>query len=308
MNTPNVFHILCRKDYLMEPLQAAFPQAVLTDSWQDAAAQAVIADPAELTERNLCSLPFLQLAHSARAGYDAADTAFLRERGIALCCARGIYSVPIAEDIVCKILTYTTNTWLYNHQKLFCEYRSTADRRCLPSMTVGFLGTGSIAQEAAARLRPFGCKVLGYKRTPVDAVPGFDEVFYGEYGLFAVLTRSDIVVVALDLNPGTRHLLDASRIAQMKPGSALINIARGAVVDEAALIAALRSGHLRYAGLDVFEVEPLPQDSPLWAMPQVTVTPHASGRCAENHEALARMVVDNLHRLQNGQPLVNRVF
>lgn len=307
MNT-SPLHILCRKEYLLEPLQAAFPQAIITDSWQDVAAQVVIADPAELTEGNLCGLSMLQLVHSARAGYDAADTAYLRSRGVALCCARGIYSVPIAEDIVCKILTCTTNTWLYNHQKLCREYRSTADRRCLPNMTIGFLGTGSIAQEAAARLRPFGCKVLGYKRTPVEAVPGFDVVCYGEEGLCTVLGSSDIVVIALDLNPSTRHLLDARRIAMMKPGSALINIARGAVVDEAALITALRSGHLRYAGLDVFEVEPLPQDSPLWDMPQVTVTPHASGRCTENHEALAHMVVDNLHRLHGGQPLVNRVF
>ncbi len=299
--------LICRKPYAISALREAFPQAVIRERFQPCGAQAVIADPQELTRENLDQLPDLTLALCARAGFDAADTAYLRQRGIHLCNARGLYSVPIAEDIVCKILLFTTNALIYQQQARRREYRAHPERRCLSSMTVGFLGTGSIARETAARLRPFGCRILGYKRSRVDTLDGFDALYYGD-SLNELLPQCDIVVASLDLNPSTFHLIGVERLSLMKEGAALINIARGPVVDEAALVAALQSGHLAYAGLDVFETEPLPATSPLWDLPQAVVTPHASGLCVENHPRYAAMAVENLRRWQAQQPLQNQIF
>lgn len=300
-------HLICRKPYLTAGLQKAFPEDAISETW-DPQAEIVVAEPKELVPALLDQLPDLKLALCARAGYDTADIAYLKARGIMLCNAWGLYSIPIAEDIVCKLLIWSTNTWLYNQQKAHCIYQSTPERSCLTSMTIGFLGTGSIAQEAAIRLKAFGCRILGYKRTPCDPIKNFDSLFFGPSGLKSILSQSDAVVLAVNLNPETRHMVNAETIRWMKDGAAIINIARGSVVDEDALIQALRSGKLSYAGLDVFETEPLPPDSPLWTFPQVTLTPHASGLCRENHSRLEQMVIENLRRYQEGEALINRVL
>ena len=105
-----------------------------------------------------------------------------------------------------------------------------------------------------------------------------------------------------------KHLLNAQTIQWMRKGSALINIARGGVVEEAALIQALRSGKLGYAGLDVFETEPLPADSPLWNLPQAVITPHAAGLCYENHAMLEQLVIENIQNYKAGRPLHNQIL
>lgn len=300
-------HVICRKVYLTAALQAAFPEDIISESWNQAA-EVVIAEPNEMVPDLLDQLPHLKLALCARAGYDAADTGYLKARKIVFCNARGLYSVPIAEDIVCKILIWSTNTWLYNEQKAHCIYRSVPERSCLGSLTIGFLGTGSIARQAAFRLKSFGCRVLGYKRTPCEKIECFDGLFFGRAGLQSLLKQSDAVVLAMDLNPDTHHIMNHETIRWMKDGAAVINIARGGIVDENALINALRNGKLSYAGLDVFETEPLPADSPLWDFPQVTLTPHVSGLCRENHGLLEQMVIENLRRYRDGKEFINRVL
>lgn len=300
-------HLVCRKPYLTPGIRAAFPKDRVSEDW-DPKAEIVIAEPKELVPALLDQMPNLKLALCARAGFDAADTGYLKARGVAFCNARGLYSVPIAEDVVCKILIWSTNTWQYNQQKAHRIYQAIPERSCLSSLTIGFLGTGSIARQAAARLKAFGPRILGYKRTPCDKIEDFDGLFFGSSGLEKVLSQSDAVVLAVDLNHDTRHILNAETIRWMKDGAAIINIARGSVVDEGALVEALRSGKLSYAGLDVFETEPLPADSPLWTFPQVTLTPHASGLCRENHGMLEQMIIENLRRYRDGKEFINRVF
>lgn len=303
--------IVCRKPYVVEGLRAAFPDARIVDAFDAPGAdvaRTVIAEPSELVADNLDQLPRLRLALCSRAGYDAADLAYLKERGVMLCNARGLYSIPIAEDIVCKILMGTTNAWRYAAQKIEHVYRVAPERRCLSSMTVGFAGVGSIACEAAMRLRPFGCRVVGWRRSVRPTPDGFDAVYVGEDGWRALLNEADVLVLAVDLNPGTAGLLDADAIALMRDGAMVVNIARGGVVDEAALIEALHAGKLAYAGLDVFETEPLPTDSPLWNLPNVAISPHASGVCTENHTRFEAMTIDNLRSFFCGSKLVNRVL
>jgi phosphoglycerate dehydrogenase-like enzyme len=300
--------IICRKAYLLEPLRNAFPQFRISEQWDLPGAEIVIAEPSELVAEHLERLPDLAMAQCARAGYDAADCAYLQSRKIKLCNAKGLYSEPIAEDIVCKILFYTTNAWNYTAQKAEHLYCAIPQRSCLRELTVGFLGTGSIAQTAAMYLNAFGCRKLGYKRSAVPSLAGFDRLYYGEDGLRQLLSESDLIVITLELNRETYHRINSETIRQMRQGAAIINVARGEVIDEKALIAALQAGWIRYAGLDVFEEEPLPGTSPLWDMPQVMLTPHAAGMCSQNHARLAQLVTENVRRYLDGLPLKNQVF
>jgi glyoxylate/hydroxypyruvate reductase A len=162
-----------------------------------------------------------------------------------------------------------------------------------PSRTrVGLLGLGALGAAAAEDLRRAGFSVAGWSRSG-QSLPGI-ETATGADGLSGLLTRSDIVVCLLPLTADTRGLLDAARLAQMKPGASLINFARGPIVVTHDLIAALDSGHLAHAVLDVFDVEPLPTDSALWDHPRVTVLPHISA--PTDRASAAGIVAANVRR------------
>jgi phosphoglycerate dehydrogenase-like enzyme len=126
--------------------------------------------------------------------------------------------------------------------------------------------------------------------------------------LHEVLPGLDWLVLALPLTAETRHILDAEALALLRPEASVINIGRGALIDETALVAALRDGRLAGAGLDVFEVEPLPEESPLWELPNVILTPHSSGTNPGNDERAAAIFFENLRRFRADEPLRNEVF
>jgi D-3-phosphoglycerate dehydrogenase len=156
----------------------------------------------------------------------------------------------------------------------------------LKGKTLGLIGLGGIGNEVARIARGIGMEVIAWNRSsrPEAGVPlvGLDEL----------LARADVISLHLALNDETRGLIDARRLAQTKPGAILVNTARGALVDEAALLDALRSGHIRHAGLDVFHAEPLKPDHPLAQMDQVTLTSHAAFRTLEASETLMRRAID----------------
>jgi phosphoglycerate dehydrogenase-like enzyme len=149
-------------------------------------------------------------------------------------------------------------------------------------------------------------KVIGVRRGPRRADDPVDEL-HPPAALPGLLARCDWLVIACPLTPETRGLVDARLIAALPRGARIINVARGEIVAEQALIDALRSGHLGGACLDVFEAEPLPPDSPLWNLPNVLVTPHNSAAAAGNDERVLAIFLDNLGRWQRGEPLVNEV-
>jgi D-3-phosphoglycerate dehydrogenase len=152
--------------------------------------------------------------------------------------------------------------------------------------TLGLIGLGGIGREVVRIAKGIGMEVIAYNRTPQPqaSVPQVD--------IDTLLARADVVSLHLTLGDETRGFLSAERIARMKPGALLINTARGALVDEAVLIAALRSGHIRHAGLDVFHAEPLKADSPLARLPNVTLTSHAAFRTLEASMTLLRRAID----------------
>jgi glyoxylate/hydroxypyruvate reductase A len=168
---------------------------------------------------------------------------------------------------------------------------------------VGMLGLGALGAACARALAGLGFAVSGWSRRPAE-VPGV-ACHTGADGLAEVLATSDIVVILLPATPETDNLLDATRIAQMKPGAVLINPGRGTLVDDAALLAALDSGQLSHATLDVFRTEPLPPDHPFWSHPRVTVTPHIAA--TTRPETSAPVIAENIARIVEGRDLLYRV-
>lgn len=173
----------------------------------------------------------------------------------------------------------------------------TAQRR------VGFLGLGNLGRPAAEAIRDLGFPVAGWSRSKHD-IPGVI-TFHGKEGLKELLRRSDIIVNLLALTPETENILNATAFATLPRGAAVINAGRGQHLDEEALVAALDSGHLRAATLDVFRIEPLPASSPLWQHPRVTIIPHASR--AIFPESLIPQVAENVRRLDAREPLLQVV-
>jgi glyoxylate/hydroxypyruvate reductase A len=170
--------------------------------------------------------------------------------------------------------------------------------------TVAVLGAGAIGGEAARLLQAAGFRVLGWGRRPRSDDSPFP-VLSGAQGLARALGEADIVVLLLPLTPATRDLVDAGFLAGMKPGAALINAGRGALVDEDALLAALDEGRLSHAVLDVFRTEPLPGGHPFWTHPRVTVTPHNAG--ATRPDSALAAVVANVRRGLRGEPMADLV-
>lgn len=181
-------------------------------------------------------------------------------------------SVPIGELIICYILEIFKNSRLFYRQQEQKLWKANPDILEITGKTICFLGTGLIAREAAARLRPFHATLVGLN-TSGHAVPEFDQVL-PMTALEQVLQGADVVVSALPATPDTFHLLDKKTLRLIPKGATLINISRGSVIDEKALETLVVENYFRGVALDVFETEPLPEDSPLWTDPHVIVTPH----------------------------------
>jgi len=176
--------------------------------------------------------------------------------------------------------------------------------------TLCIVGMGNIGRAVAERARPFGVRVVGVKRTvrEDDAAWDYADELYATRDLHPALQEADYVVVTLPGTPETYRLLNAEAISAMKPGAYFVNVGRGKVVDEGALIEALKSGQLSGAALDVFEEEPLPRESPLWVLENVIVSPHSTDNVPGlTNELQTELFCDNLRRYLNGEPLRNEL-
>ncbi len=228
------------------------------------------------------------------AGLDRIPVDEVRRRGITLKNARGVYSGPMAEHAVWAALTmYRQRAYYMNNQAghVWNKLRVIPE---LAGKTVCVLGCGSVGTACAERFGGMGCRVIGVNRT-LRENPAFEKI-YSFAEMADALCAADLIVVTLPLNDETRHLLDAERLAQMKDGAILINIARGLLIDTDALLAAL-DAKLGGAALDVFETEPLPADSPLWEHPKILLTPHNSFLGEHNADRLDGVIMGNLKDL-----------
>ena len=235
------------------------------------------------------SLRYLQITS---AGLDRIPLDWVRERGIKLCNAEGVYSGPMAEWTVMRILELLRRVPQNFRMQLAGEYKRDFKWQELAGKKVFMAGFGAYGREIARRLKPFGVTLTVFNRSRKED-SNVDE-FLPLSELKARLPEADILVLAVALTGETRHLIDTDAFARMKRGALLVNASRGPVVDEAALVTALTDGTLAGAALDVFETEPLPADSPLWKLENVLLSAHNSYFGNNNHRRMMELVLKNL--------------
>jgi phosphoglycerate dehydrogenase-like enzyme len=214
--------------------------------------------------------------------------------------AAGAYAVAVAEHVVALLLASTKR--LAQCARAGRWNRDELEGVPLAGSTVGIVGAGGIGREAIKRLAPFDVRILALTRSGAP-VPGADRSF-GPDGLHELLTESDFVVLGAPLTPETRGLIGARELDLLGPAGVLVNVARGALVDTDAVVAALREGRLGGALLDVTDPEPLPDGHPLWSEPRALITPHVANTRAQLDVAFARRVEENVRRFRAGEELL----
>jgi phosphoglycerate dehydrogenase-like enzyme len=222
--------------------------------------------------------------------------------------ASGMHARPLAEFCSMVMLMHTRGLLQLQRQQRECRWERYAGTD-LEGRTLGIVGVGKIGVEVARQARALGLNVLGVKRSVAGVDPAslnLDELYAPE-GLREVLRRSEYLVLVTPHTGETERMIGAAELALLPRGAVLINIGRGALIDEAALIAALRSGHLGGAALDVFDTEPLPAEHPFWEMPNVLVSPHSASTSDRENSRLTDLFCENLRRYLDGRPLINQL-
>ncbi len=330
----------------LERIRAAAPGARLVNVSVEGLADGPLDDvevllrgwlSADAFDRLLARTPRLVWVHSASAGVERVLTRAGRERGLVITNARGVFSRPIAEYVMMMILAVSRRL----PQLLELQHERTwqpLEGAELRDVTVGIVGLGSIGRAVGALATAFGCRVIATRRRseagagpaepaadgtgaaqPMPGRPpdhGPDDRALGEMtldrvlgpdGLPDLLAESDFVVLAAPLTPETEGMIDDESLAIIKPGAWVINVARGRLIDERALLRALREGRIGGAVLDTFAEEPLPPDSPFYDLPNVIVTPHTSWSSGRVLDRSVVLFCDNLGRFAAGEPLLNVV-
>ena len=239
----------------------------------------------------------LKLIQLLSAGLDRVPLEYINEKGIQLYNAGDVYSIPMAEWAVLKILEiYKQSRFFYQNQDQH-RWQKNRDLLELTGKKVAIIGLGKIGLAIAERLKPFGVEIsavdiMEVKSESVDRLWMFED-------LDQVLGTSDIVILTLPLTEQTRHLINARRLKLIPDQGVLINLSRGAVADEAALIETLQTGKFRGVAIDVFEEEPLPAENPLWGFDNVIITPHNSYVSELVTEKLFTLIFANLEQYMN---------
>jgi phosphoglycerate dehydrogenase-like enzyme len=254
--------------------------------------------------RTATNLRWLQLPSAGADSY--MDREVYHHQDILLTNSSGVFGLPIAEHVFAMILAYNRNLTEYAWQQKESKWKGIRRTKDFYGSTIGIIGMGDIGTEVAKRAKALGAKVLGVKRT-LSAAPEYVDRIYTTEALDEVLEQSDYVVLAVPGTKKTTGLITEERLRKMKPDAFLVNIGRGTLVDQEALIRALREGWIGGAGLDVTTPEPLPQDSPLWELSNVIITPHASGSSPSNDIRRMGIFLRNLERYLSGQTLENLV-
>lgn len=306
----------------LDPGQLAELQAVAPNvtflvglSEDEALAHAAEIDGADahvLDDALLAAATDLRWVQAWSAGVDR----YLRLEGlrsndrIVLTNMQGVHGPAIAEHVFAMLLSQTRDlpAWYAAQREGRWDRAAGSDLTTLAGRTMFVVGMGGIGSEVARRAKAFDMRVLATVRDATGReVPPYVDQLGSAGDLDRFLAQADVVVVTLPLTDATRGLFDAARFAQMPAGSRFVNIGRGPIVDTDALVAALRSGHLASAALDVTDPEPLPADHPLWRLPNVLITPHVSSRAELTGERRWEVLRENMRRFGAGEPLLNVV-
>lgn len=241
------------------------------------------------------------------AGTDHVPMDALADHGVAVTNAGGVHAPGIAEQAIGNMLIFTRRLHEGWRRKQNAEWRHFQSHE-LAGSTVTVVGLGSIGQAVVQRLAGFEVETIGVRYTPSKGGPTDTVVGFESDAIHAALARSDYAVLACPLTDVTRKLIGAEELATMPVDSVLINTARGAIVDTAALVSALRSNAIRGAALDVTDPEPLPADHPLWALENCLITPHTGGHTPKHWDRLAEILARNVECLEAGEELENQVL
>jgi phosphoglycerate dehydrogenase-like enzyme len=265
---------------------------------------------ADAFERLLAHAPSLRWVHSAAAGVERLVTPAARARGLAITNARGVFSRPIAEYVLLMMLAVSRRLPQLLELQAERTWQPLAGRE-LRDVTLGIVGFGSIGRAVAELAAPFGPRVIAMRRDPSPR-PGEPELpagvdLRGPEAFGDLLAVSDFIVLALPLTVETEDLVDDRALALMKRTAWLINVARGRLIVERALLRALAEGQLGGAVLDAFRDEPLPATSPFYDLPNVILTPHTSWSSGRVLDRSVELFAENLRRFAAGEPLLNRV-
>lgn len=247
----------------------------------------------------------LRWIQSSAAGMDHCLVPPVIESDIVVSSASGLFANQVAEQTMALLLGLIRSmpTFYAAQQRHEFIRRPTGD---LCGKRVGIVGFGGNGRRIAEVLSPFRCQIVATDMFPRDKPTYVDEL-WPSHQLDRLLGSVDIAILCIPLNELTRGLIDANRLGKMPVGSILVNVARGQVVAEHDLVEKLRSGHLGAAALDVTETEPLSADSPLWDMPNVTITPHVGAQSAQRVSDTTDFFCKNLQRFRRGEPLLNQV-
>ena len=254
------------------------------------------------------NVKWLQLLN---AGFEKVNLAMLRSRGIIFTNARSVYCCTIAEDVIAKILVLARN---YIRHFMDQQNNFWPDDAQLPNnnldlqgRVLGIMGAGAIGREIATRARVLGLQVRGYDPY-LKKQEGFDCIYNDAGGLERLLRESDFVVTSLPVTDETRDIINTRTLGMMKPTAFLINVARGEIVDEMALVEALNNHRICGAALDVTKEEPLPPEHPLWTAENVLITPHRAAYGDQMTYRMCNLIEKNIHHYLAGEPLEDRVL
>ena len=331
MDTISVVSTLSFSDELLDRLRSVSPRLVVTQQTASAADElpAGWLDQAEILYTGSAlpdpaRAPRLRWVQLHSAGVDHVLDTPLWRSDVAVTTSSGIHAPNIAEYVLTMMLAFTRRLPRMLAYQARAEWPSQRwEQFAAPELrraTVGVMGYGSIGREIGRLAHAFGMRVLGLRRSVgTGRLPEFElpelagrpgaepDLIFTPDRLAEMLPACDYVVLALPHTPATYHFIDEAALRAMKPSALLVNIGRGALVDEAALARALREGWIAGAALDVFEQEPLPADSPLWKMDNVIISPHIAGFTPHYDERATALFAENLRRYLAGDPLLNQI-
>ncbi|MHC2066706.1 D-2-hydroxyacid dehydrogenase [Bremerella sp. T1] len=296
----------------VEAIQQVAPDAEVIDAGQEGIADAILEADIFCGHAKV-PMPWAQVVEqgklkwiqSSAAGMDHCLVPEVISSDIVVSSASGLFANQVAEQTFSLLLGLIRSLPVFFRAQTVKDYtrRPTHD---LHGKTVGIVGLGGNGRRIAEILSAFQTRIIATDLFPYDCPPHVDALWPADR-LDDLLAESDVVILTLPLNASTYHIIDDGRFAAMKQDAWFINVARGQVVKEAALIDALQSGKLLGAGIDVAEIEPLPADSPLWNMKNVIITPHVGAQSASRNADATRLFCTNLQRYLQGEPPINLV-
>ncbi|WP_222920100.1 D-2-hydroxyacid dehydrogenase [Natrinema sp. SYSU A 869] len=298
-----------------ESVDAVFPPGELAASLADLPIEVAVIDDdgipscdAVVTLEHREAFLEVDWVHSIQAGVDRFPFDAFEAADVILTNSTGIHDRTVGETVAGYLLLFARrlHDYVANQQERRWDRPEWDEAFTLPGSSACVVGTGTLGRGVAETLGGLGVRVTGVRRSG-DPVPGFDEI-YANDRLFEAIADAEFVIVTVPLTDETRHLFDAEAFDAMRDDAYFVNVARGPVVDEPALIDALEGDALAGAALDVFEEEPLPKDSPLWGMDEVIISPHCAAYTRDYFRDVGEIVRENVDRLAADEEFHNRVI